>query len=72
MSTQLKNKMHFTKRETEIINLIKFGYGNKKIAEMLNISIHTVKIHLGNIFFKTESVNKANLIYNLFLKGYFK
>ena len=41
-----------TRREREVLQLIKDGMRNKQIASSLNISIHTVKNHVRNILEK--------------------
>lgn len=41
-----------TERELDVLELIVNGKSNKDIAELLNITIHTVKIHVGNIIQK--------------------
>lgn len=41
-----------TKREQEVLNLIKDGYSNADISKMLFISEHTVKDHTKNIYRK--------------------
>jgi len=64
--------LHFTKREIDIIDMLKFGFSNSEIANKLNISHNTVKLHISNLFYKTNSINRANLLYNLFVNGYFK
>ena len=52
-------------RELQVLTLVARGYGNKAIAEHLNISVHTVQSHLSRIFSKlgvssrTEAVNVA-------------
>jgi len=52
----------FSKRETEIINLIAHGYSTSKIAEILYISLHTVKNHRKKIFKKANVRNSMELI----------
>ena len=37
-------------RETEVLRLVAKGLANKQIARTLDISEHTVKVHLGNVF----------------------
>ena len=41
-----------TKRELEVLALVLAGETNRKIAHELNISSHTVKSHVKNIFNK--------------------
>ena len=43
---------NLTKREEEVIELLVKGLTNKKIAESLFISVHTVKATLENIYDK--------------------
>jgi two-component system nitrate/nitrite response regulator NarL len=49
---RLPNAVQMTKREREIIVLIAEGMSNKEIAELLNLSTHTVKSHIHNILEK--------------------
>jgi DNA-binding NarL/FixJ family response regulator len=51
-----------TKREVEIVNMIKEGYSSKEIAEKLFISKRTVEVHRYNIFRKLEVSNITSLI----------
>lgn len=51
-----------TKREIEIIELVKKGYSSKRIAETLFVSQHTVEMHRHNIFKKLKVANVASLI----------
>jgi DNA-binding CsgD family transcriptional regulator len=59
-----------SKREEEILYLIMQGKSTKKIAEILFISIGTAKNHVLNIFKKTDTHSKFELLtlYNDFLK----
>ncbi|MDR0456192.1 MAG: response regulator transcription factor, partial [Treponema sp.] len=43
----------FSKRELEVINLLKANKTNKQIADALFISLRTVENHLSKIYFKT-------------------
>jgi len=52
----------FSKRETEVINLMSLGFNNSKIAEKLYISIHTVKNHRKNALKKSDSKSSSELI----------
>lgn len=59
-----------TKREIEVLEYLSFGKNNAEIAQTLNVSVHTAKVHIHNIFNKlsvqdrTEAVVKA-IKYNI-------
>jgi DNA-binding NarL/FixJ family response regulator len=55
-------KHKLTNRETEIVNLIKNGFSNKKIAKMLSIRERTVKSNLTNIFKKLKIHSRYQLM----------
>lgn len=59
-----------TERERDVAQSVLLGKSNKDIAVALNISEHTVKSHLRNIFFKYEVKSRAQLISTL-LQGDF-
>jgi DNA-binding CsgD family transcriptional regulator len=59
----------FSKRETEIINLITLGFTNEQIAERLFISPHTVKNHRKNILVKASVKNSTELISRCLKEG---
>lgn len=48
-----------TQREHEILLMITKGYSNSKMAEVLSISTHTVKAHIGSIYKKFGVHNKV-------------
>jgi DNA-binding NarL/FixJ family response regulator len=41
-----------TQRELEVLQAVAEGFGNKQVAEKLNITTNTVQVHLRNIFGK--------------------
>jgi DNA-binding NarL/FixJ family response regulator len=41
-----------TEREMEVLEAVAQGWSNKEVSEALNISPHTVQVHLSNIFGK--------------------
>ena len=51
-----------TRRELEILNLVKLNKSNQEITKLLKISIRTVENHLSNIYFKTGITNRLGLI----------
>jgi DNA-binding NarL/FixJ family response regulator len=53
---------NISKREQEIINLIKEGYTSKQIAATLHISFRTVEVHRHNILKKLKIKNTPSLI----------
>ena len=52
----------FTKREREILNLIKNNKSNKQIAGELFLSIRTIENHISNIYYKTGIKDKQGLM----------
>ena len=51
-----------TPRESEILNLLAAGLGNKEIAWQLGISDHTVKYHVASIFNKLGASTRAEAV----------
>jgi len=51
-----------TKRERDIVKCIIKGMTNEQIAELLNISIGTVKIHVHNILQKKDMKRRVDVI----------
>ena len=49
-------------RESEILNLLAAGLGNKEIAWRLKISDHTVKFHVTSIFNKLNASSRAEAV----------
>jgi DNA-binding NarL/FixJ family response regulator len=57
-----RTKYKLSRRETEIIHLIKDGVQNKEIAVMLNLSIQTVETHRKNIYQKLQVSSRIELV----------
>lgn len=53
---------HISPRESEILNLLAAGLGNKEIAWQLKISEHTVKFHVTSIFNKLNVSSRAEAV----------
>ena len=62
ISEEFIKKFNITKREQELIHLIYEGYSNKQIGIRLYISPATVRNHLHNIYEKTGSSNRVELL----------
>lgn len=62
---ELQSNFSVTKREAQVLTCLAQGKNNVQIAKKLNVSVHTAKAHIQNIFKKlcvsdrTEAVVKA-------------
>jgi DNA-binding CsgD family transcriptional regulator len=61
-SYYLTHEFHLTRREIQILRLLCEGKSNGEISQMLSISVHTVKKHIGNIFGKLNVDSRTQLI----------
>jgi DNA-binding NarL/FixJ family response regulator len=57
-----ENPDKLTPREREVLQLIAEGYKNKEIAEILKISVKTVRAHRTNIMQKLDLHSQGELI----------
>jgi len=48
-----------TRREREILQLVVEGHSNAKLAKMLWVTEHTVKVHLSNVYRKLKVSNRT-------------
>ena len=55
-------KTNLTQRETEVLSLIAQGMSSVRIAQKLDISFETVKVHRRNMLRKVEAHNTFELI----------
>jgi two-component system, NarL family, response regulator LiaR len=55
----MEKKHQLTKRENDVLELIAKGLLYKEIADMLNISLDTVKKHTKNIYKKLDVRNRT-------------
>ncbi|MDR2964690.1 MAG: response regulator transcription factor [Treponema sp.] len=65
LSIKLNETSHiyakFSKRELDVINLIKINKTNKQIAEALRISVKTVENYISKIYFKAGCSNREEV-----------
>jgi DNA-binding CsgD family transcriptional regulator len=52
----------FTSRELDVVELLIAGRSNKEIARKLDLSLATIKTHLGHIFQKANSSSRTELM----------
>ncbi len=67
---KLDNDTSLSKREIEILKLVRKGYLSKEIADKLYISLNTVNNHRKNILRKLQVSNSMEAVNNAFRKGY--
>ena len=51
-----------TERELEILEMLGSGKSNKTIADVLNITVSTVRFHVGNILHKLGASNRTDAV----------
>lgn len=48
-----------TPRELQVLRLVTLGYSNLQIAQILNITLHTVKAHVQAVLYKLQVKNRV-------------
>lgn len=54
---------HLTPRETEVLGMVARGYTNNEIAELLEMSFHTVTSHIKHIYRKLSVRSRSEAIF---------
>jgi len=67
-----QERTQLSQRELEVLQLAAEGKSNKQIADMLNISYHTIDCHNRNILATLNAVNIKNAIAIAFRKNLLK
>ena len=62
LNEQELERRGISKREHEVLELIARGHSNQEIADMLYVSVNTVKTHLSNLFLKLEAARRTQAI----------
>ena len=55
-----KEYVNLTNRELKVLELVSYGYSNKKIADKLYVSTHTIKAHVSSLFSKIGAKNRVD------------
>jgi DNA-binding NarL/FixJ family response regulator len=73
MATRLAEhtpRVSLTARELEVVQLIAKGLRNKEIGAKLDIAEDTVKIHIKNIFWKLEVIDRTEAVVAASQRGF--
>jgi DNA-binding CsgD family transcriptional regulator len=62
VSPSFRAEYGITPREAEVISLVAEGLSNQQIADRLNVSFTTVRTHVYNVFRKTGSSSRMELV----------
>lgn len=60
--TFARNEVNLTDREIEVLKVMATGAKNSEIAHILNLSPHTIKTHIYNIFKKINASNRLQAV----------
>ena len=55
-----RKQENLTEKETEVLSFLGLGYSNKKIAQRMFITEHTVKAYLTSIYAKLGVTNRLS------------
>jgi DNA-binding NarL/FixJ family response regulator len=62
-SQQLHDESLLSPREKEVLTLVSKGFTSKEIAEMLDLSYHTVREYVSNIYKKLSVKNRTQAVF---------
>ncbi|MCH1624520.1 LuxR C-terminal-related transcriptional regulator [Ferdinandcohnia quinoae] len=65
----LNSGLQLTEREAEILDLLAEGYDNKKMAELLYLSEHTIRDYVSNLMTKLKAKNRTQVVASAFRLG---
>lgn len=66
---QVRQQVHLTDREQDVLNWLAQGASNEEIAKHLYVTVATVKAHLTSIFEKLEVTSRTQAIVTAFKLG---
>jgi DNA-binding NarL/FixJ family response regulator len=61
-SRQRWAELELTRRETEVLQLIADGLGNREIAQQLSLADETVKTHVRNLLAKLQARTRSHAV----------
>ena len=62
-------KKNLTNRETQILEILAKGLSNKEIANIFNLSVHTINVHVRNIYRKLQAANRTEAVFEAKAQG---
>ena len=62
VSSEAIEKLGITPRELEVLQLIANGHSNQEIAQLLFVSLNTVKTHISNVLSKLNAQRRTQAI----------
>ena len=62
-------KKNLTNRETQILEILAKGLSNKEIANIFDLSVHTINVHVRNIYRKLQAANRTEAVFEAKAQG---
>lgn len=69
---KMKKRKLFNDKEMEILQMISLGYSSIEIGAKLKYSKGTMDNYIKNMLLKTNTINRAHLVYECVKQGYLK
>lgn len=66
---RMPDDIALTQRELDVLALMAEGASNKLIARRLNISVHTVKFHVGSLLDKLDATGRTDAVAHAARRG---
>ncbi|WP_342738225.1 helix-turn-helix transcriptional regulator [Bradyrhizobium sp. B117] len=66
---RMPDDIALTQRELDVLALMAEGASNKMIARQLNISVHTVKFHVGSLLDKLDATGRTDAVAHAARRG---
>lgn len=65
----LNLKKTLTNREAQILEILAKGLSNKEIANIFDLSVHTINVHVRNIYRKLQAANRTEAVFEAKAQG---